>query len=107
MTVRCPCTVKDGQIHTLCRMHGAYFRQLRSLELAAAGAEPPARKRRPGTTPTTDAIATIAAGAGLGVMWWMSPDGALWPYLVAPAAMFLLVVGVLNLVFDRKARRGV
>jgi len=64
-------------------------------------AEPPPRARRPGTTPTTDAIATIAVGAALGVMVWMSPEGAWWPYLVAPVGMFLGVWGVLNLLVNR------
>lgn len=66
------------------------------------GHEGPPRARRPGTTPTTDAIATAAVGAALGVLVWMSPESAWWHYLVAPTGMFLGVWGVLNLLVNRR-----
>jgi hypothetical protein len=120
--------MEKGKLVGLCRMHRAFFRQAREAEMAALEAveaaagphsgqgspgggpkyltspvpETPARWRRPGTTPTTDSIATLAVGAGLGVIWWLSPEGAWWPYLVAPAAAFLVVVGALGLVFNRR-----
>ncbi len=67
-----------------------------------AGRHKPPRKRRPGTTPTTDAIATIAVGAGVGTVAYMAPLGAFFPYLLWPSAAFLVVVGCLNLMLDRK-----
>ena len=107
-----------GKVVSLCPAHQEYFRQLRAMELELAdgwpgpevgssdtrraGRHKPPRKRRPGTTTTTDAITTLGVGAGLGVMVRMAPPDAWWPYLMAPAAAFLLVIGVLGLWFDRK-----
>lgn len=104
----CPCKMEKGKLVGLCRMHRAYFRQAREMEMAAlegldeAGPEPSPKRRSVKPMPATDAIGLVGLGAALGAIWRLSPDDALWPYLVAPVAVFLGVMGVLNLAFNRK-----
>ena len=101
--MRCDCREKDGKVVSLCGAHGQHYRYLRSIEHGIEGAEPPPRKRRPGTTPTTDAIATLAVGAGLASVARVAEGGsAWWRYPLAGFAVFLIVYALGCLLLDRK-----
>jgi hypothetical protein len=107
--MQCSCNWKGSKVVSLCGAHHEFFRRAREMEIAALeglaeeGAEPPPHKRRPGTTPTTDSIATVAVGAALGAVVWIAEGGsALWRYPLAGFAVFLIVFGLGGLMLKRE-----